>query len=67
MWIYEMVNVKTEKTYIGQTIKRPSVRFAEHINQLNRGTHHNKYLQSDWNVYGNDVFFFRVITERVKH
>jgi group I intron endonuclease len=63
VWIYNLVNVESGKVYIGQTVKTPKTRFREHINQLSKNKHHNKYLQRDWNLYGENAFKFTVIRE----
>jgi group I intron endonuclease len=58
--IYCIENVINDKKYIGlsRDIDR---RWLEHRSELNRGDHANKYLQSAWNLYGEDTFKFYVI------
>ena len=58
--IYCIENVINNKKYIGlsRDINR---RWIEHRSELNRGDHINKYLQSAWNLYGENAFKFYVI------
>lgn len=60
--IYQIVNIISDKRYIGKSnnIER---RFWQHRNELNKGTHGNKYLQRAWNKYGQDNFVFSVLEE----
>lgn len=60
--IYMIRNTITNKVYIGQSLNIKT-RWKDHINLLNKGTHHSKYLQSAWNKYGEDCFEFDVIAE----
>lgn len=62
MFIYKITNVKNNKVYIGQTIKRlASIRFSNHVYKLTRNKHANEHLQRAWNKYGRDSFTFEVI------
>lgn len=58
--IYIIVNLKTNKVYIGQTsdIHR---RQKDHIKSLTKGNHRNRYLQRAWNKYGEKAFKFKVL------
>lgn len=58
--IYEIINVRNQKRYIGQT-KNLYRRQCSHIGKLRRNIHPNKHLQNAWNKYGEDVFQFRVL------
>lgn len=58
--IYEIINVKNQKRYIGQT-KNLYRRQCNHIGKLRRNIHPNKHLQNAWNKYGEDAFQFRVL------
>lgn len=57
--IYQIENLVTHESYIGQTIdfKR---RKRDHINNLKNNQHDNPKLQNAWNKYGEQEFHFRV-------
>ena len=58
--IYCIENTVNNKKYIGlsRDIER---RWIEHRSALNRGDHINQYLQSAWNLYGEDAFAFYAV------
>lgn len=58
--IYVIVHIKSSKVYIGQAqdIKK---RWYEHRRTLNKGEHHNQYLQRAWNKYGEKAFKFKIL------
>lgn len=58
-YIYQIENLVTHKSYIGQTVdfKR---RKRTHINNLKNRNHDNIKLQNAWNKYGEQEFHFRV-------
>lgn len=58
--IYAIFNKKSGKAYIGQTnnLKR---RKNDHIRELRKGTHHNKYLQRAYNKDGENAFSFIIL------
>lgn len=58
--IYEIYNAVNGKRYVGQSIKLKQ-RLQRHLNELRRGTHKNKHLQSSWNKYGEEKFCFEPI------
>lgn len=60
--IYAIYNKKSGKVYIGQT-KDLDRRKQDHFRSLQKGKHHNKYLQRAYNTDGAENFFF-VILER---
>lgn len=59
--IYVIVNLITERVYVGRTNKTFSKRWGQHISMLNRGVHQNTALQADWVKYGRDAFEFRIV------
>lgn len=58
--VYKIVNTKNNKVYIGSTnsFKR---RKNNHFSQLRNNKHINKYLQMDFNKFGEDIFLFEII------
>lgn len=48
--IYKITNIETNNTYIGQS-KNIERRWKEHIKDLSFSTHHNYYLQKEFNKY----------------
>lgn len=53
--IYIIEHLPTGRKYVGSA-KRFITRWRIHLSQLNRGTHHSKYLQRVWNKYPEDQF-----------
>lgn len=58
-YIYQIENLVTHESYIGQTINFKQ-RQKTHINQLKGNRHENPKLQNAWNKYGEQEFHFRV-------
>lgn len=61
--IYAIVNTITNVWYIGMTTKSFRSRWLHHVEDLKQGTHHNKGLQRDFNMYGPRAFVFRIIEQ----
>ena len=58
--IYKILNTKNNKFYIGSTtnfIKRKS----SHLCQLRINNHRNKFIQKDYNNFGEEVFIFSIV------
>lgn len=55
--VYKILNKTTGKFYIGST-SNFEIRKSEHIGMLKNKSHHNKFLQYDWNKYGPSSFDF---------
>ncbi len=62
--IYKITNIRTEKSYIGNT-KNLRTRLAEHIYTLKNGKHYNLELQSDFNA--GDEFRLEVLAVMKKN
>jgi hypothetical protein len=60
--IYEIVNIKNNKRYIGQS-KSIKTRWNSHKTVLRTGYHHCKNLQKEWKEFGENAFKFNVIQE----
>jgi len=58
--IYRIRNLINGKVYIGSACDIEKRR-NDHIANLNRNTHRNKYLQNAWNKYGESNFVFEII------
>lgn len=57
-YIYQIENLQTGKSYIGQTVNFRQ-RKNRHLSDLRRNKHHNKKLQNAFNKYGEQEFHFR--------
>lgn len=58
--VYEIVNIKTGKKYFGSTVNYERRAFR-HKNELRNGIHPNRWLQSDFNKYGESAFRFNIL------
>ena len=58
-FVYAIRHNVTKRIYIGSTARVPH-RLKEHINQLRRGSHKNKEMQSDYNEHGEDYSFYEL-------
>lgn len=62
MYVYQILNKKNGKKYIGQTIDKDA-REYQHFLDLKNNTHDNSYLQASYNKYGAENFIFSVIDD----
>lgn len=58
--IYKIQNTVNNKVYIGASIHIEE-RFRQHLNELRKGTHANRYLQSAFDNYGESSFEFSIV------
>lgn len=58
--IYQIRNLNNGRVYVGSA-KLFSARQYKHVTTLRKGTHHNKFLQNDFNKCGEDSFIFEVL------
>lgn len=58
--IYCILCVPTGKIYIGSA-RNIGGRIRGHLSALNKGKHHNKYLQRAWSKYGRSAFSASVV------
>lgn len=59
--IYKILNLVTNKVYIGSCINSLRIRFNIHKHHLRKGKHHSKKLQNSWNRHGEENFVFEVL------
>jgi group I intron endonuclease len=60
--IYLIKNIKTEKVYVGSSVKLEA-REQRHFKNLSDGNHHSNKLQNSYNKHGEDSFIFDSIEE----
>lgn len=58
--IYCIENLVNNKVYVGQSICIED-RWSKHLSSLRKGNNDNRYLQEDWNHYGESLFSFRLL------
>lgn len=58
--IYKIYCSSNNKTYVGSSI-RVTTRLREHRYSLRDGIAINSYMQSSWNLYGEDAFTFELL------
>lgn len=58
--VYKITNIQNGRIYIGSA-KRFKERWSAHLNNLEKGTHANKFLQRDFNKCGTDSFEISII------
>lgn len=59
--IYRILCTKNNMSYIGHTTVSFSSRWKSHVTGLQKGKHHCKSLQEDWNKYGSNEFVFKIL------
>jgi len=61
--VYIIINIITNKYYIGSSTKSIYRRLQHHKASLIRGNHHNSHLQKAFNKYGVENFIFDILEE----
>lgn len=61
MFVYTITNTVTGKVYVGQTVRSPSKRWAQHLCAMRKGTLNNPYLLSAFKKYGESCFQFNIV------
>lgn len=61
-YIYAIINQLNGKAYIGQT-RNKIARWSKHRKTLERGEHHNSYLQNAYNKYGKENFQYTILEQ----
>jgi len=59
--VYCILNLNTDKRYVGSAAKSLAGRIRSHRYYLNQGTHRNKHLQRSWAKYGAGQFRFHIL------
>lgn len=57
--VYKIENKINNRVYIGYSSNITN-RFHRHFKKLEKGVHWNKSLQTDWNIYGAEIFNFSI-------
>lgn len=60
--VYAIINMHNNKMYIGSSVNIKN-RLRSHFKSLHNGTHANKNLQAEWNLYGEQGFFYDLLEE----
>lgn len=60
--VYMIINKMNHKIYIGESFDIKQ-RLKQHKQDLLNNTHHNYFLQKDFNNYGKNVFKYRILQE----
>lgn len=58
--IYQILHKENRRKYIGSAGVF-EIRWQSHLSELRKGTHHNKFLQNDFNKSGEDKFEFSIV------
>jgi hypothetical protein len=58
--VYKIENTATGDIYVGSSVNLLT-RWKSHVASLQKGKHHNKYLQRSWDKYGYEPFVFDVL------
>jgi group I intron endonuclease len=58
--VYKIVNLINNKIYVGSSIKIGK-RIRDELHQLKNNKHHNKFLQPEWNKFGDEHFDVQII------
>jgi group I intron endonuclease len=61
MFIYQILNIKNNKRYIGQSTQSDKQRLWEHKTYLKSNNHQNRHLQRAWNLYGPENFEMTIL------
>jgi hypothetical protein len=62
MGVYRIRNNRNDKSYIGCDTDLPS-KINRHKAELKFGSHRNRELQEEWNLFGKSSFQFEVLDE----
>ena len=60
--VYAICNKENGKQYIGSSVTIEK-RWNEHKRELEKGVHHNRYLQKAWDKHGRDLFEFIILED----
>lgn len=64
--IYQIINIITNKSYIGSA-SNIRERWNAHKLRLRNNKHHSPYLQNSWNKHGEEVFIFNILARCPKN
>ena len=60
--IYQITNIENGKKYIGYSVNIRK-RKINHLDKLRKGIHANRFLQEDFNFFGETSFDFKILVE----
>lgn len=63
--VYRILNIRNKRVYIGST-NDFETRKQEHLGQLRKKKHINRFLQSDFNDFKEDSFVFEIVFDYFK-
>lgn len=62
MGVFQVRNLVNEKVLVGSTLNLPGI-FNRYRFSLLAGSHHNQFLQAEWNEFGSEKFAFEILDE----
>jgi GIY-YIG catalytic domain len=62
MGVYRIRNTRNDRSYIGCSMDLPA-KINRHKAELKFGSHRNRELQKEWNLFGGSSFQFEVLDE----
>src|SRR6188768_4031213 len=63
--VYRILNIRNKRVYIGST-NDFEIRKSEHLGQLRKKKHINRFLQSDFNDFKEESFVFEIVFDYFK-
>ncbi len=63
--VYRILNIRNKRVYIGST-NDFDIRRQEHLGQLRKKKHINRFLQSDFNDFKEESFVFEIVFDYFK-
>lgn len=64
MWkVYKIINLITNKIYVGVTKRCLNIRLIEHLSRLKRGVHPSNEMKIDYEKYGKKSFLIELVKE----
>lgn len=64
--VYCIRHMRSGKNYVGSAARCLVNRLRDHVYELDRDKHHNRYLQAAWTKYGKAAFRFEDVRGRTE-